>query len=492
MISLNTTQKIMLNLDQFDILAQLDLADASYDHTTVYKLFDALWQEKFNHNQRIVFYTSRQPPKKLLEHIERAAQIIDISEYFILICCPFELSTSLQSIVTEVEETKVFEDNYTIPDSICPIPWSHIEVDISGRYKPCCIYSGSMQKSVRDSTIDEAFNSDYMNKLRDDFLQGHRPSGCSNCWKTEDNNLTSNRIRHLNFLQKKLLVTHLDDLKLRSIDVKCGNTCNFTCRICNPHRSSLIAAEVIKTYPERTFEIKNMLTKNKWASDDSITFFDDLERALPNLENIDMIGGEPFLVKKFDRIVEAAVKNGYSSRIRLHYNSNGSIFPDSQTKLWSKFKQIDLALSIDNIGERFELERGGSWPDVTNNIKKFLELNLPNLNVYIMPTINVQNVFYIPELLEWAASLELNVVFGYLESPLAFNVDYLTTECKQLIVEKYKRYNHTELNAIAVRIQNSKGSDGSMFVQEATRLDNIRGQSFQTTHPEVAKAMGYV
>ena len=48
----------MLNLDQYDIVAQLDLADVSYDHTTVYKLFDAYWQEKFNHNQRIVFYLS--------------------------------------------------------------------------------------------------------------------------------------------------------------------------------------------------------------------------------------------------------------------------------------------------------------------------------------------------------------------------------------------------------------------------------------------------
>jgi hypothetical protein len=482
----------MLNLDQYDIVAQLDLADASYDHTSVYKLFDAHWQERFNHNQRIVFYTSRPPPKKLLEHIERAAHVIDISECFILICCPFELSTSLQSMVVEVEETKVFEDNYAIPDSICPIPWSHIEVDIAGNYKPCCVYSESIQKSVRDSTIDEAFNSDYMNKLRDDFLQGVKPSGCSHCWKTEDNNLTSNRIRHLNFLQKKLFVNYLDNVKIRSIDVKCGNTCNFKCRICNPDRSSLIAAEIIKTYPEKTFKIKNMLTKNKWTDDDTITFFDDLEHALPDLENIDMMGGETFLVKKFDRIVEAAVKNGHSSHIRLHYNSNGSIFPNNQTKLWDKFKQVDLALSIDNTGEQFELERGGSWQDVKNNIKKFLELNLPNLNVYVMPTINIQNVFYMPELLEWASSLKLTVVFNYLEFPKAFNIDYLTTECKQLVVEKYKKYNHPELDAIAIRIENSTGSDGTWFVDEVTRLDNIRNQSFQKTHPEVAKAMGYV
>jgi len=234
------------------------------------------------------------------------------------------------------------------------------------------------------------------------------------------------------------------------------------------------------------------MIKNKWTDDDTITFFDDLEHALPDLENIDMTGGETFLVKKIDKIVHTAVKSGHSSHIRLHYNSNGSIFPNNQAKLWNKFKQVDLALSIDNTGEQFELERGGIWLDVENNIKKFLELNLPNLNIYIMPTVNIQNVFYMPELLEWATSLKLNTTFNYLEAPMAFNIDYLTTECKQLVVEKYKRYSHPELDAIAIRIENSKGSDGIMFVNEVTRLDGIRSQSFQKTHPEVAKAMGYV
>ena len=480
----------MIGLEQFDVLTQVDLADISADPTTIYKLFNNLWRKEFNNNQRIVFYTADRPHEELIKHVERAAQIIDISEYFILICCPFKLSTSLQSMVVDVKESGVIKNNYKIPDSICPLPWSHLEVDISGDYKPCCVYSGTTGKSVRDTTINEAFTSDSMNTLRKEFLLGNQPAGCSHCWRIEEKNLTSNRIMHMNFLQKELFVEYLDDAKLRSIDIKSGNTCNFTCRICGPDRSSLIADEVMRAYPEKTIEIKNMLLKNKWA-DSTTSFFIDLENALPDLVNINMVGGEPFLVKQFDRILELAVEHGYSQQIRLHYNSNGSIFPNKQVAVWSKFRQIDLALSIDNIGDRFELERGGAWVKVESNIKQFLKLDLPNLNIYIMPTVNIQNVYYIPELLEWATPLGLKVVFNYLDYPPEFNINYLTKDCKRLVVEKYKKYTHTELAAIAKRVEECEGSDGSMFVNKMSRFDTLRGQSFKETHPEVAKAMGY-
>jgi molybdenum cofactor biosynthesis enzyme MoaA len=233
-----------------------------------------------------------------------------------------------------------------------------------------------------------------------------------------------------------------------------------------------------------------MLAKNKWT-DSTTTFFVDLENALPDLTNIDMLGGETFLVKQFDKIIKLAVQGGHSKQIRLHYNSNGSIFPKQQVTMWRQFKQVDLAISIDNIGQRFEIERGGMWNEVENNIKQFLALGLPNLNVYIMPTVNIQNVFYIPELVDWARSLGLQIVFSYLDYPTAFNINYLTEECKQLVVKKYKKYTHPELVAIAKRVEESKGSDGSMFVAEVTRLDALRNQSFQKTHPEIAFAMGY-
>jgi MoaA/NifB/PqqE/SkfB family radical SAM enzyme len=478
-------------LSKFDVIKQIDLADISRSPTQIYKLFNDVRQNKFESDQRIVFYTSSNPPDELLRHIESAAEIIDISEFFILICCPYKINTSVQSLIVPVENSDDIENNYKISSTICPLLWSHMEVEINGDYKPCCVSSVTTGKSVRDSSINEAFNSDHMNTLRAEFLNGQRPKGCNHCWEVEDQNLTSIRMRHLKSMQKDLYVEYLDNLKLRSIDIKSGNTCNFKCRICGPSRSSLIADEVMRSDKTKTVEIKSMLVTNSWA-EKNYKFFAELEDALPNLVNIDMAGGESFLVKQFDRVVQLAVSTGYSKQMRLHYNTNGSIFPEKQILQWGNFKKIDLALSIDNIGQRFELERGGSWSTVENNIKKFLSLNLDNLIIYIMPTVNIQNVYYIPELVEWARSMGLSVVFNYLSQPIAFNIDYATTNFKQLLIEKYKNYTHPELVSISNRIQSCRGSNGSEFIKETKRLDLLRGgQSFQETHPEVAKAMGY-
>ena len=246
----------------------------------------------------------------------------------------------------------------------------------------------------------------------------------------------------------------------------------------------------MRTDKTRTVEIKSMLVNNNWA-EKNYKFFAELEDSLPDLINIDMAGGESFLVKQFDKVVQLAASKGYSKQIRLHYNTNGSIFPNNQILQWSNFREIDLALSIDNIGQRFELERGGSWSTVESNIEQFLSLNLDNLKIYIMPTVNIQNVYYIPELVEWAKLLGLPVVFNYLNRPFAFSIDYATEDFKQLLIEKYKNYTHPELISISNRIQSCCGSDGSEFIKETKRLDLIRRQSFQETHPEVAKAMGY-
>ena len=40
-------------------------------------------------------------------------------------------------------------------------------------------------------------------------------------------------------------------------------------------------------------------------------------------------------------------------------------------------------------------------------------------------------------------------------------------------------------------IENGPTSDGTKFVREMKRLDARRNENFATTHPEIAKAMGY-
>jgi sulfatase maturation enzyme AslB (radical SAM superfamily) len=285
-------------------------------------------------------------------------------------------------------------------------------------------------------------------------------------------------------LKKELLTVELQDLKIRSLDLKPGNTCNFKCRICNPVRSSLFDQEHRKHH-------QISIKKLNWAEDTTETI-DEILGLLPSLSNIDMYGGEPFLIKPLLNLVKTAVAHGHAKNIRLHYNSNGSVYPEDFIDYWKHFKHIDIQFSIDNTGKRFELERGGSWDQVDSNIRKLVSLELPNVKIGIMPAISIMNIFYIDEVLNWANDLGLDVNPLYVTDPAGFDLKNLTADARNLINSKFKNHPWPAIQSILNYINSTPVSDGREFINLCQYFDSMRDQSFQQSHPEISKAMGYV
>ena len=459
---------------QFEILCYIDLAEVSKTPDYVYKIFNTHRRDAYTETQRLVFYTSHDVSDALVEHIKIAADLIDISSYFILI---YRVETP----------TDQLHNTYAVPDSICPFPWTHLEIKANGQIFPCCVYSESIG-NINQVTLTDAFNGEYMTALRQQFKDGAKPNGCSNCWRNESQGLVSNRQRHNNFLKKELLINYFDRPTIASLDIKPGNVCNFKCRICSPGSSSLFAQEVISNSDDEDRK-KIILTNqklSKWTEDDQI--FDQLKELIPTLSNLDMYGGEPFLVKQLTSVLNYAVENNYASQIRLHYNTNGSIFPEQLVPLWQHFKEIDIAVSIDNIGKRFELERGGLWSEIETNIQKLVALQSKKINVYIMPTINIQNVYYLDELFAWADKFGLEIRPLILKNPAGYSIQNLTPTAKNLLVEKYQG---TPWPYIETIVKSAGVGDSQDFINLVQHFDQIRGQSFSQSHPEIARAMEY-
>jgi sulfatase maturation enzyme AslB (radical SAM superfamily) len=287
----------------------------------------------------------------------------------------------------------------------------------------------------------------------------------------------------LSFLKTDLVTKYLDAPTITSLDISPGNTCNFKCRICGPKASSLFAQEV-----QSNTDIISVKSLN-WP-DSSPKVLEEIIGLLPSLTNIDMYGGEPFLIKHLYRLVQEAVDQDQAKHIRLHYNSNGSIYPAGLIEHWKKFKHIDIQFSIDNVRERFELERGGSWSEVEANICRLVDLKLPNLKISIMPTVNVMNILYLDEVLQWADSLGLPVNFNYLSTPAEFSIKNLTAQAKKIIIEKLKNHPRSEVINMLATIQSLPDSDGKDFVNLSKHFDRIRNQNLLTTHRDIATAMG--
>lgn len=495
MISIKKLKEILS--EQYVLKCFIDLAHLSVSPTAAYKHFQSCHQQEFDNTDRLIFYTTDVISDKLLRHLYQATSLIDISNCFILICSPHDIhkqvtavaqtssadSTLFQTLKIELEETDKLQDNFFVPDTLCPLPWQHLEVSAQGEIRPCCVSSQDIG-NVNNISLNNAFYNDKMSTLRQNFLDGKRPSGCKHCWDTEDRELISNRKYHVGLLKKQLLTVDLDLPTIKSLDIKPGNTCNFKCRICGPLASSLFAEELKK------FSSISIKTKN-WAESESKTI-DEIIELFPTLTNIDMYGGEPFLIKPLLRLAEQAVNQGYAKNMRLHYNSNGSVYPEKFVEYWKKFKHVDIHFSIDNIGTRFELERGGSWNQVDSNINQLIDLKLPNVKISIMPAINIMNIFYIDELLQWASELSLTVNPLYVTDPIGFDLKHLTADAKNLIINKFQNHPWPEMKNILNYIKSAPDSDGQEFTKLCKHFDHLRNQNFAHSHPEVAKAMGYV
>lgn len=475
-------------LNSYQTLIIEDLATITASPSAIYKQLNAVHQSEFNSNQRIVYYTQHLPSTELLDHIHTALETFKISGYFVLLCCKTDIDVSKYvdpiTIITAIGiDSATLDTNFQLPNSFCPLPWMHLEMRHSGDIHPCCVSTDTVGQAATED-IKEILLGKKMHQLRQDFLSGQQPKGCDHCWKIERQGQVSNRQWHEKSYRKKFHLEFANDIQIRSLDIKPGNVCNFKCRICNSESSSLFADELRKFETEKTFKI------SQWA-EYSDYMWEQLETLLPTIENLDFYGGEPFLVKKISALLKEAINRGYAKNIQLHFNSNGSIYPEELIELIKQFKSADIALSIDNIGARFELERGGQWDEIEQNIIKFAQLNNNKIHVHLWPTVNIQNIYYLDSVFSWAEQYSIDVNLNFLDGPSWASIPSLTPAAIELIANKYKNSLVPELQRLSNWVQSFAGTDGKDFITSMKKFDSRRNQNFLDTHPEIARAMGY-
>ena len=403
-----------------------------------------------------------------------------------------------------------------LPDTICMLPWISIEASPMGTARPCCLAQEEITDTqgnkiqLRENTLQDAYRSEYMQLLRRQFRAGERPATCRMCWEEEAAGRDSKRI-HSRVRLKELyqLVDWNNDTpdQLWFIDLKLGNICNLKCRICGSWSSSKWATEEMAYLPpsvdKKSHIAYTWLKEGRWP-EESPDFWENLKALLPNIKYFEFTGGEPWLIEEHWLLLKHAVHTGDSKHIDIHYNTNATVDPMGKDKswVWGEFGRVDIAFSIDNVGDRFEYERyGAKWIEannIINDIHMSRYIDNPNITTQLCFTINIQNVYYLDELLAWADTKEFgSIYFNMLHSPERMSIQYMTPVAQELVLNKLKstfwttdKY-QSEIDNVIKFIENGPGSDGVEFCRQMKQTDAYRKQDFMLTHPEIAKAMGY-
>ena len=401
-----------------------------------------------------------------------------------------------------------------LPDTICMLPWISIETSPIGTARPCCLAreeivdENGIKFDLNKVNLATIYSSNYMQNLRKQFRAGEKPDTCKLCWDEEASGRTSKRINsqiRLKELYNQVDWENNEPDQLWFLDLKLGNICNLKCRICGSWSSSKWAAEELEymttIYDKKTHIAYQWLKQGAWPRNKDTSFWDNLKQLLPNIKYMEFTGGEPWLIEEHFELLEFAVQQGYGKNIDIHYNTNGTQSPQRLVPLLNKLGRVDIAFSIDNVGDRFEYERYGAKWDYANNIIDMthaLRKEYPNITTQLCFTINVQNVYYLDELLAWADTKGFgDIYFNMLHSPNHMSIQHMTKKAQELILHKLKTTNwisnfyQKEISSIIKFIEQGIGSDGKEFIEKMQRTDAYRKQNFKDTHYDIAVAMGY-
>ena len=394
--------------------------------------------------------------------------------------------------------------------TLCPLPWNNLVIGTTGTIQPCCVFgshisNNSIELNISKNTVREIYYSDQLIEIRRQFLKGIKPTDCHICWDNENNDLTSTRQRHRTELisDRNLNIKNIIENKsaeIVSLDINVGNKCNFKCVMCSSEYSSRIAHEELSKYSKDSFEYKRLKQINKmgrWFEDESV--WQNLEKVAPSLRYLDIFGGEPFLVHHQFKFLDYLITKGFAKNIKIHYNTNGSIFPECFFERWNHFKEVNIAFSIDNIGNKFESERYGStWETVTNNITAIMDKSEPHYTFSIMVTHHILNILNLPDVLQWYETTGISDIhFAKITNPKYLQLAQLTQPAQEEVIKsllsisdnrliKYKV--HDLINYIKHAGYNNNNTE---FITAMREIDSIRDKRIIDSHTKIAHLMGY-
>lgn len=386
-------------------------------------------------------------------------------------------------------------------DNFCVMPWVHLHVHPTGEVKTCCIGKDTVG-NCKTAELKEVWNSNELKQLRLDFLNNKINDNCAICINHEKNKIHSLR-QSLNstfeneipsLVDKTNTDGSCDEFKLKYLDIRFSNFCNFKCRTCFGESSSAIFNEDLK---ESGSTSEMIIYPGKSESD-------ILEQVLPHIEFVQKIyfaGGEPLIQREHWDILDKLIELGRTD-VELFYNTNLSTLKFKDKHLvdyWKHFTNVIVSASIDGWKAPAEYWRSGTkWDVIENNIKT-IRSKTPHIKLGTTTTIGWPNLWNALDFLDHCIDTNLidpmllrtNVLTAPGLYSLSSLPEFKKILAKKRITQTVDKLNepiamlHSDLLGLINFIDSSSTTKSlKNFTKFNGRLDRLRGEDFFETFPE--------
>lgn len=237
----------------------------------------------------------------------------------------------------------------------CYAPFVSLEFDTQGFAYSCCANGTYPMGSVATSTLSEIWHGARLAAQRDALRVGDLSYGCATCrWYFEHQRPSPPAVMY-----ERFEVDGESPRWPRSLTFAFSNQCNLQCVQCSGEFSSSIRIHR---------EGRPPLPRAYGAR-----FFDELREFLPHVEEIRLLGGEPFLVSETYELL--ALLRELDVRPRLHVTTNGTRLDRRVREAFAQLP-VSISLSLDAVTEDVleQIRVGASAPDVLANARELASL----------------------------------------------------------------------------------------------------------------------
>jgi hypothetical protein len=344
------------------------------------------------------------------------------------------------------------------------------------------------------------------------MLEGKWPEGrgCEYCRYKEESGGISDRLYHNSLTdgtpvdfdpnKNNLYVTP------RVLEIYLNNTCNMACLYCIPIFSSKINDELKKFGPLPT-QPRNVYIERHVDSDAYLSkMLEWLEENSSKLQRISILGGEPFLQKEHDILLDwfSTHKN---PELELSYNTNLNHRPGVMERHIARFKELlkerrinrlDISCSIDCWGPQQEFVRYGLN---LNDWQRNFELLLENrwIHVHTASTVSALSIKTLPDLLQRINDYQKQGARIYqtfagldgsnrvLYDPVMFGGEFFADDLKISMELAKDSGDRSRLEGIAAEISRSTINQKQLSRMHATLdiIDQRRNTDWKSLYPDI-------
>jgi MoaA/NifB/PqqE/SkfB family radical SAM enzyme len=235
----------------------------------------------------------------------------------------------------------------------------------------------------------------------------------------------------------------------------------------------------------------------------------ELLRNPDRITKLQLVGGEPLLVKETRLLLTFLIDKGFSQNIDLHIVTNGTVFDRDVASMMTEFASSYIAFSIDGFDTLNEYIRHGSkWSDVDRNIGSFISTGAASA-YYLKTTVQAYNMMHVGRIASYAESRGIGLCCSFLDSPEYLSCFRMPATAREMAVAKLRRYalgeEATETNRIcradlskellrvAEILENTEAAFDAaiidIFMRFTSDLDASRGQNIKHLNNELVECL---